>query len=285
MNDQRAGSLVVLPSKGLDPKTKEVIPRGEVTVYSMKTVDEKMFGGISKRIDFETVIDTLIRRCSNIPESVRPEDLYTGDRVFLMLNIRAASYGAQYSFEVQCPECRARWSHTMDLTKDLEILEAQNSHQDPFEVEMSNGERVTLRLFRGSDEKAIIKYVDRQNKKVDIRTVGDPGYIYRLALHVVGVKSDDNPDHNFDEDICVQPGSLFANAQTYIEKLDARDSSVVREEIDNRTPGVKLLMDVECPKCRHEFDLALPMSADFFRASGTTSGLHSKSGVVPRSTR
>lgn len=284
MEDTRPGSVVQLPSKG--KPYGGAIPNGNVTVFSMKTTEEKLFGGISKRMDFENVIDTLIRRCSNIPESLKSEELYIGDRVFLMLNIRAASYGANYTFQIQCPNCRARWDHTMDLTKDLDIRDLSEDWQDPFELELPQSrDVVSLRLFRGTDERAIITYVDRANKKVNLKTIGDPGYTYRLALHLVGMKSHSNPENNFDTDLCELPGSLFANAQAYIENLSAQDSSAVREEIDNRTPGVNLQMDVSCPKCAHDFELALPMSADFFRASQSASGLRPRAGTVSRQTR
>jgi hypothetical protein len=203
-----------------------------------------------------------------------------------MLNIRAVSYGALYSFSVQCPDCRAKWDHQIDLTKDLEIRDISDDWQDPFEIELpSSRDVVTLKLFRGEDERSIINYVDRQNKKVNLKSIGDPGYTYSLALHVVGVKSNSNPAASFDEENCKTPGSLFANATSYVENLTGQDSSVVREEIDDRTPGVKLSMEMECPKCRNEFDLVMPLQADFFRSTQSTSRLRTSTGTVPRQTR
>jgi hypothetical protein len=76
---ERPGSDVLLPSRGLP--YGDAIPEGRVTVYAMKTIDEKLFTGLNKRIDFENVIDTLIKRCTNIPKDFKPSDLYTGDRI------------------------------------------------------------------------------------------------------------------------------------------------------------------------------------------------------------
>ena len=274
------GVLVKLPSKGKPYEGQ--IPNGELTVFSMKTPEEKMFGGISKRMDFENVIDALIRKCSNLPKDFRPEKLYIGDRTYLMMMIRAASYGALYNVKIQCESCKAQWDQSIDIMKDLEILDVPDDHTDPFEIELPCGDLITLRLFRGEDERSIITYLDRHNKKLNLKTIGDPGYIYRLALHVVGMKSSVDPSRNFDADLCTIPGSLFANAQAYIENLSANDSSAIREEIDLRTPGIKLQLDITCPKCSHDFELALPMSADFFRATRTTTGPRSKAGTIPR---
>ena len=273
-----------MPSKGKPYGDR--IPHGLITVYSMTTQEEKLFAGISKKIDFENVIDALIKRCSGIPDSLRPGDLYVGDRVFLMMNIRAASYGAQYGFKVTCPECRARWDHDLDITKDLEVQEVSEDHQDPFEVELPmTHDLVALRLFRGDDERAIIQYVDRQNKRVNIRQIGDPGYTYRMSLHLMGVKSNSDPSTNFDIESCQEkPGAFQALATEYIESLTAQDSSVIREEIDNRTPGLVLAMEMNCPKCDADFPLSLPLSADFFRAK-STSGPRTSARVVPGAAR
>ena len=249
----------------------------------MLTTDEEMFAGISKRGDIETVIDSLIVRCTNLPKDLKPDMLYSGDRVFLMMNIRAASYGANYGFKATCPECQARWDHSMDMLADLEVQEVPEDHQDPFDLELpQNGDTVSLRIARGYDERAIIKYIDRQNKKVDIRKVGDPGYTYRLSLHLMGVTSSTDPNLSFSADnLAERPGVFHSMAIRYIEALTAMDSSAIRQEIDNRTPGISTAIDLECPKCNHEWRLGLPLTADFFR-SKPASGVHTGTRVVSR---
>jgi len=281
--ENRTGTEVFLPSRGFPYGS--LITNGRMEVYSMTTLEEKMFAGITKKIDFENVIDQLIRRCSSLPQNMRPGELYVGDRSYLMMNIRACSYGAKYGFSITCSKCNARWDHTMDVTEDLEIREASDGHEDPFKITLPhNGDEVTLRLFRGDDERSVIRFIDQSNRKVNVRQIGDPGYTHRLALHVVGVEVAKDPSKSFSAEVCKNPGSLIAEATVYIEGLSAIDSSLIREEIDNRTPGLILAMEVQCPKCPSIEEVGMPITADFFRAK-STGGLRTTTRVVSRSAR
>lgn len=274
---ERPGSDCILPSQG--KPYGDLLPNGLITVYSMKTTEEKLFGGLSKKSDFENVIDTLISRCTSIPKDLKPSDLYTGDRVFLMMQIRAMSYGKDYGFRASCPECGTKWDHSVDLLTGLEIRELDDDWEDPFEIVLPHsGDIVNMRLFRGYHERRIIDYVDRQSRKVNIRTAGDPGYIYRLALHIVCVQSKD-PKRTFG-DKSSNEAETIAQAIQYVGGLDGPDSSAMREEIDARTPGLLLSVDINCPKCGSENNTPLPVTADFFRASSRPKA-HTRTRNVP----
>lgn len=282
-NSERPGMDVLLPSLG-KPYGGSV-PGGLVTVSAMRTVEEKLFGGLTKRGDFETVIDTLIKRCVSLPDKIKPEDLYLGDRVFLIMQIRAASYGVNYTFRATCESCQGKWDHQVNLTEDLEVREVQDDWEDPFEIELPySGDNVTLRLFRGTHEKMVVDFVERQHKRVNTKTVGDPAYVYRHALHVVQVKSKD-PEQCFggvDSDI----RDTIGPAMQWFEQLVAQDSSEIREAIDSRTPGILLSQSVDCPKCGVENQVVLQMTADFFRSRpSTSSGVHTATRTTARDAR
>ena len=282
-HDVRPELEVKLPSLGRAYQGQ--IPEGIMKVYALRTVDEKLLTGANKALDFENIVDTLLRRCTNLPEKMRPGTLYTGDRVFLLMMLRCVSYGANYTFKLTCPDCRASWSHTIDLTRDLEIREAAPDHQDPFTLDLPHsGDVIKLRLFRGDDEKAVFKFVDQSSKKVDLKQVGDPGYLYRMILHVVGVESVMDPEKSFDADTMTEPGQLFQAAQYYMESLTALDSVAIRDAIEDRTPGIILRLEPECPKCSLNFETAMPMEASFFRPRNTT-GPRTQTRVVSHTTR
>lgn len=274
---ERPGSSFNLPSLG--KPYGDLLPGGKINIYAMKTTEEKLFAGLNKPGDFENVMDTLITRCTDLPKELKPSDLYTGDRTFLMMYIRAVSYGVVYGFEAHCTGCGQKWDHSIDITKDLEVKEVTPDWEDPFEIQLPySGDRVKLRLFRGDDERRVIKFVDRSTRKVNIRNAGDPGYIYRMALHVIGVTSDD-PKRTFGgED--VDQAEILQDAQMWVEKLDAPDSSAIREELDIRTPGIILSVEYDCPKCGRDMTEPLPVSPSFFRST-PTSRVHTRSRAVP----
>lgn len=264
MSKDRPGAVISLPSLGRP--YGGLLPDGKLTVYAMKTTEEKLFGGLGKRSDIENVLDILIRKCSDLPDALAPKDLYIGDRLYAWLGIRAASYGAQYAFQVSCKSCRHKWQHKLEnLLEDLEVQEPGLDHEDPFDLELpQSGDVVTLRLLRGVHERLIMDYVERSTKKLNTNVPGDPGYIYRHALHVVAVKSA-TPGQSFGgPDMPIK--AVVGPAMEWFENLYAQDSDVIRQELMARTPGVNLEMVIECPKCREDNETVLPMTADFFRS-------------------
>lgn len=276
---ERPGSDFTLPSLG--KPYGDLIPGGVVSIKSMTTTEEKLFGGLSKLADFEKVIDTLITRCVKLPKEIKPDDLYTGDRVFLMMQIRNVSYGSLYDFTATCSNCRAKWDRQIHLEQDLTVQEVSDDWQDPFELELPiSGDRIKLRLFRGRDERRVIEYVDRNTRKVNINQIGDPGYVYRMALHLVSVESDDD-ERSIPE---ADQSKILPDAIMYMENLAAGDSSAVRDELEARTPGMLLRVENECPKCGEVTDEPLPVSANFFRAS-TPRRTHTTARTVSRTVR
>lgn len=263
---ERPGKQVTLPSLGLPYEGK--IPGGQCTVYSMKTVDEKLFAGINKRMDFEDVIDQLIARCTDIKD-LPPRELYLGDRLYLMMAIRMVSYGVNYAFQAGCPSCNARQQYDVNLESDLEVKFADEAvWADPVEVTLPySGDKVSIRLFRGDDERKIIKYADQQLKGK--AALGDPAYVFRLALHVIQVVSNEA-----ERTIMPDPKGVINKAIRYIENLDAPDSSAIRDAIEEHTPGLMMALNLSCRSCGNTYDLTLPMSGDFFR-SRTSSGVRS----------
>jgi hypothetical protein len=185
------------------------------------------------------------------------------------MNIRAASYGVKYSFTAQCPACNAKAPFEIDLTTDLEVQELQDDWQDPFTVHLPYcKDVVTMRLFRGREERRVILFVEGQQKKGNLTQMGDPSYVYRLALHIVSVVSED-------EKRAVNPGSprdIMARCIQYVEGLDAPDSSAIREEIDSRTPGLIMSVNLDCRACGNNWDTTMPMSVDFFRSKARSGG-------------
>lgn len=282
---ERLGQKFRLPSLG--KAYGDLLPDGEIEIFAMKTTEEKLFTGLTKAQDFENVIDTLIARCTSLPKELKPADLLTGDRVFLMMFMRAVSYGNYYGFQARCgmDSCHHKWDQTIDLTRDLEIkeLDACEPFEDPFEIELpDSNDRVKLRLFRGRDERRVLDYVDRQSRKVDIRKQGDPAYLYRLALHVVGVVSED-PKRTFGGE-GTDPGETLADALVWVEKLVAPDSSAIREELEARTPGIVLSVEYDCPRCGENQTMPLPVSASFFRTA-PSARVHTRTRTVSVASR
>jgi len=82
-----------------------------------------------------------------------------GDRFYVLLQIRALTYGDEYAFAVPCAHCRSRIEWELDLNDlPLRLLKAKSREQfqdgNRFETTV-DGHKITFRLLTGADERKL----------------------------------------------------------------------------------------------------------------------------------
>lgn len=255
------GTSVELPSHGFPYDDK--LPDGEVTVAPMTSQEEKVLAGSGPQAALRAM-DILIDRC--VPKlrevGLKASDLVVGDRFFLMMVIRAVTYGAQYQFQLTCPSCSQRFLHTLEVPDDFTIYKLPDGFREPFMVELPVCKgTLGLRLLRGKDEHEIIKYMDRVYKNVDRRLAGDPAFTYRLSRQIESIGSEkgtlSRSDKGADDKIL-----------EFVEHLHARDTAAIRQALSDNDCGPDPEVSTECPRCGQPLDTSLPYSAEFFRPGG-----------------
>lgn len=255
---ERPGSESVLPSLG--QYYGDSLPGGVCNVMAMRTVEEKLFSGLSRRADVERVLDDLIKRCTDL--TVAPDKLLLGDRTYLMMKIRAVSYGVDYAFQAACPSCGTKFKSSVNLDNDLEVKYATEGHEEPWDLELPySKDIVTIRFIRGFDERSILRMTEQNLKNTRSQNPGDPSYIYRLAHQIIEVKVDGKVyiDRN--------DKAAMSKMIKYVEEVAAPDSSAIRESVDQVTPGLMMAITRDCPSCRDNFDMIMPMTGDWFRTA------------------
>ena len=125
---------------------------------------------------------------------------------------------------------------------------------EPFEVNLpASGKKVALKLLRVADEREILRYAKRSSFGVED---GDPGYIYRIARHIVSIDGEELP---------------IDQVLNFCEELIGKDSTAIQIELEKHDCGLDLTMHHSCNMCGSEFDEVLPLTAEFFRP-----GIHSR---------
>jgi hypothetical protein len=230
----------------------------------MTAKEEKLLAG-GARGNGVSIIDSIIKSCMpNLPITV--DELLTNDKYFILLVLRAQSYGSEYKFGVKCGNCDKKFTHEVNLgfTTEEEFageFEEDNSFyvktlsddtEEPFTVKLpSSGDTIKFRLLRGRDEKQIQRFAE--NLAAKGRVEGDPSYIYRLSKHIVSIE-----DKELDS---------FA-VQAYVENMIGRDSIALRDAIEAADCGVDTTVKATCVFCDEQTEFALPMTAEFFRPRG-----------------
>ncbi len=224
-----------------------------VSVRGMYTTEEKYLSGA--RRDFQGVLDKIFSKHGCIKDlgGMNPSDLLSSDRLFLLFIVRMLSWGKEYIFKLKCDDCDTRFKHKLILMDDLTIDYMKEEDSEPFMVELpSCGKVIEFRLLRGADEQAIDRHIKRLRQRDAIDPLEDPGYLHRLARHIVsidGTKVD------------------LREAERHM-KISTLDSQALKDGIENADSGVDLtLLDVMCPNCDNDIEEVMPFTADFFRTN------------------
>jgi len=249
------GATVKLPCGILYPE----IPNGEVSIQPMGTLEEKYFSAENLR-HYEK-INRLIQGCVDLPmvrdektgKEVKfdPMNLTIQDRFFLMWEIRILSWGPEYTFPFRCEDCNGK-SVTKISMRDIPVNYMDPGKEYPFSTDLPNGDVVTWRLLTGKDEVAILQQGERLQRKVkDLKSLGDPEYIHRLALRIVTVNGEEKG---------------LIQRMSYVEGLRGMDSLTYRDAVSQVKVGPELEGEWECSLCNYlNGPMALPISSDFFR--------------------
>lgn len=171
-----------------------------------------------------------------------------GDQYFIMLMIRAATYGPTYKFKIQCHEdsCRQTLYADLEIPEDLEIQNlpeesvARLRSGEPFETALEDGTAVKFRLATVDAIRKVHKQWGRApDKRITISVAGRVSEIEGVA----------------DNDL-----------RTFIEDMELDELSKLIRKMDDADGGVQSEVEVECVHCGALQDVELPLGREFWLA-------------------
>ena len=236
---------VPLPSRGI------IYPQ-ESGFYSKETLDIKPMTAREEDIltsrAFGTVLTELMKSCL-IDKSINPDELISGDRNAILISLRITGYGADYSLEIDCPECGARNKQTFDLSqlkiKRLEV-EPVSPGQNLFEVVLPvTKKNVKVRFLTGIDEKEML-IIEQRRKKSGFETTST--VTDRLSRSIVSI--DGIKDKN--------------KINAFVRNIPVRDSLALRKFLDTHEPGIEMKSWMTCTSCHEESEVKIRMGVTVF---------------------
>jgi hypothetical protein len=240
--------LVPLPSRGIIyPHDSPLFGQETLEIKPMTAREEDILTSRAY-IKKGTVLTKLMQSCLT-NKNINPDDLISGDRNALMVAIRITGYGAEYSAEVDCPECGTKNNSTFDLSqlpiKRLEI-EPVRSGENLFEVQLPVSKKtVRVKFLTGHDEREMT-IINERKRKSGIKT--DTSITDRLSRSIVSINN--ITDRN--------------KISMFVKNIPARDSLSLRKFLDNNEPGVEMKSWMSCDSCYEESEVVLPMGVSFF---------------------
>ena len=239
---------VQLPSMGILYGDK--LPGGWVEIRPMTTREEKIL--LSPTHERTELMAKVIEKCV-LTETIDTGELLVTDRLYLLFAIRNLTYGAGYQFTVKCPACHNTSPRALRIPEDLTLTALDATDEEPFKVTLPmSKQKLELRLLRVKDEEDIKRYTNQANSRFPDGHMGDLGYEYRLAKHVITI--DGAPVTTLE-------------AMKIFEEMHARDSLAMRLTLEKHESGLELNLKCSCSSCGNSFEQPLPMTAEFFRPS------------------
>lgn len=121
---------VTVPSKG--KFYGDALPDGKVVIKPISVMEEKYLVSARNRL---ATADKILERCIT-SKCIPLSQMLMTDKFYLLLNLRAITYGTAYSFSLVCKSCEAEFKHSIELPDGLVVRSATDASTEPFEVKL-----------------------------------------------------------------------------------------------------------------------------------------------------
>jgi hypothetical protein len=236
---------IMLPSKGKFYDGTDGPTNGIVRIRPM-TGEEEQILATPRFVKKGIAIDMIFSKC--IMENIRPENLLSQDRTFLLIYMRGISYGTDYEIQIRCPQTEKQFNTVIDLDT-LEVSRCPDNFgpQNLGGVLPKSKLNFSYRLSRGKDEAELQQYRESR-AKVTSEFSSDDTLTHRMAqlLNNIGTITDK-------EEIKV-----------LIRNLPIQDVNYIRNTINTPPFGIDTNVTILSPFSNEEFEIDLPLDSGFF---------------------
>jgi hypothetical protein len=259
-----------LPSQGLYYEGR--LPDGWIEVRPFGLDVDKILA-TARLAQTGQSIEWVYKNCVRFPDATfNALDLLVGDRSFLLFYLRGITHGNNYEFQLTCnnEECQKQSLQTYDLNQLAENIKSPKVQKEPLRIHLPYLSEITkkdmwveVRFMRGRDIEVILrkqKFTEKL-KGAKVRSVRTGDIIGRNEINL-----DTTIEENLNLLILNVNGvSDKTKIQKIIAKFHSRDSSTIRETLQDAEPGIDLRIIVKCPDCNNEMKISLPVTESFFR--------------------
>jgi len=235
---------IKLPSLGVFYNGNDAPQDGVLHLRPM-TGEEEQILATPRYIKKGAAINMIFQRC--IRETIKPDELLSVDRTYLLIALRSISYGHEYEVEIKCPDCDKKFSHTIRLDQLMVDYCPPDFAAPLTDVLPKSGLNFTWHLPKGKDENLVTEYREKRVKEYNDASVDD-SLLYRIALMVENIEGVKDK----------------TELMILLKKLPIQDVSYLRGLALDPPFGVDTKCGITCSLCYHDFEVELPLEAGFF---------------------
>lgn len=237
---------IELPSKGKFYDGENGPKDGVIHLRPMTGEEEEILA-TPRFVKKGQAINMIFNRCMR--EQYNSSSFLTQDRTYMLIYLRGISYTPEYDVEVKDPDSDQTFATTINLN-DLYVdyCEADFGPENLEDTLPTTGYRFRYRLAIGSDEQQIQDYRERRAKNFDLSGQADDTLIYRTA-------------HLIEE---IEGLTDKYEIQTLLKKLPIQDVAYLRTVVNEPPFGVDTKVNITNPYTLRDFEIELPLEANFF---------------------
>ena len=194
---------------------------------------------IKKGVAINKVLESII-----VDKRIKINDLLIGDKNALIIASRVYGYGPQYNVGLNCPNCGSEFETTIDL----------NSFQ-----------------LKTIDEDSIDEGISKTDDNTFIFTLPKSEFVVEFRLLTSRDETNISKTKNKTSTSVLKAIIVSVNGQTdsfYIDRalqsLPILDASRLKKVYSSLMPDVDMSSEVECTNCSHEYEVEVPLTAEFF---------------------
>jgi hypothetical protein len=246
---------VELPSRG---KYYQAIPGlrdGRVYIREYSAQEEALLAHMN-RDNVQLVLNEMLNNCMRL-DNFTADNLTTEDAFYLLMWLRANSYGPTYDIEVTCPhrDCGHEDTYSINLS---ELTINYLTDEDAKEPVTVVGPRTQIKfeincMRRGTEVQAQRRAV--QLKQMKGLYKGDIGDLLKRAYSITRVILPDGQETSDRLEI----------EELILRYLPASDSLVIDQAIESFKHGVDVNVVLNCRNCQREIFTVVPPGPEFFR--------------------
>ncbi len=248
---------VDLPSKGKYYKHIPGLKDGIIHIREYSAQEEGLLAHMNRE-NVQLVLNAMLDNCMRL-EVFKAEDLTTEDAFYLLVWLRANSYGPTYDIEVTCPhrDCGIEDSYAVNLS---ELSVTYLTDDDPTEPVTVVTPRTKMKIEvtcmrRGTEVTAQRRAAQLKQLKGVYK--GEISDLLKRAYSIKRVTMQDGSDTTDRVEI----------EELILRYLPAGDSLIIDQAIEGFKHGVDVNVQLTCKSCNREIFTVVPPGPEFFRPS------------------
>jgi hypothetical protein len=236
--------LFQLPSHGkfYQDAQDDDIKRGFVKIRPMSFAEEEIMTNPAN-LKSGTAILKLFEAC--IESDYPAENILSFDSTYLLYALRKESYGDDYEFEIECPECGKKMTQTIKIS-ELSFSEMPEEIDDPQVLKLPKSKyTVTMVLPRLYHAEQLYK-TSKNNEEISER-------VLNFVIQTISIKDPKGKE--------VSPND-YAD---FYEAIPAIDRAIISDAFKFDRGVDRIAFTCDNPRCAKEFKEYVPMGLSFFR--------------------